>query len=281
MHVHTPASLVNNYAGPDAWATFVDDLEALPTEFKVLGINDYIFLDGYRRVLDEKSKGRLANIDLLLPVIELRLDKFGGSPGKLSKVNFHVIFSNEIPPEVIEQQFLNALTRSYQVSPQYKAASTKWTALPTRTAIEDLGRLIINSVPEKERAKFGTPLSEGFSNLCVSLDAIQEALRSHYFERKAITAIGKTEWADIKWADQSIAEKKNIINSADLVFVASQSPEEWEKAKRALTEAGVNNRLLDCSDAHTYSSSHDKDRVGNCSTWIKADPTFSGLIQIY
>ena len=282
LHVHTPASVVHNYTGsPDAWSAFLDDLEALPPEFKVLGINDYIFLDGYRRLLQEKSSGRLKNIDLLLPVIELRLDKFGGSPGKLRKVNYHVIFSNELTPDVIEQQFLYALTQSYQVSPQYAAAAKKrWKALPTRTAIEDLGKLIIDSVPQSEKGKFGPPLSEGFNNLCVSLKAVEDALKSHYFEKKALTAVGKTEWADIEWNDHSIAEKKNIINSADLVFIASASPEEWAHAKETLTKGGVNDRLLDCSDAHWNTTSSAKDRVGNCFTWIKADPTFEGLLQV-
>ena len=88
LHVHTPDSIVNLYGGTAAWNKFVDPLEALPPEFKVLGINDYIFLDGYKRLVTEKSKGRLKNIDLLLPVIELRLDKFGGTQGELRRVNY-------------------------------------------------------------------------------------------------------------------------------------------------------------------------------------------------
>ncbi len=283
LHVHTPASFVHNYGGPpeDAWTKFLNDLEALPPEFKVLGINDYLFLEGYRRLIEEKAEnGRLKNIDLLLPVIELRLDKFGGSPGHLSKINYHVILSDDIGADVIEQQFLNALPRSYQISPQYEKAAKSWTALPTRKSLEELGSLIIDSVPEKERSKFGPPLLEGFNNLCVSLDAIHDALRAHYFKNKALTAVGKTEWADIKWNDQSVAEKKNIINATDLVFVASASPDEWARAKKVLDDAGVNDRLLDCSDAHSFSTSKEKDRIGNCFTWIKADPTFAGLQQI-
>jgi hypothetical protein len=284
LHVHTPESIKHDYSGAgESWSAFLEDIEKLPPEFKVLGINDYIFLDGYRRVIHEKQKnGRLKNIELVLPVIELRLDKFGGSPGKLSKVNFHVIFSDEIGADVIEQQFLNALAREYQIAPRYSEAvkKQKWLALPTRQAIEDLGRLIIDSVPEEERVKFGSPLSEGFNNLCFSLEGVQSALKSHYFQNRFLTAVGKTEWADIKWNDQSIAEKKHIINSVNLVFVSSESPEMWKKAKMALTASGVNDRLLDCSDAHTWSTNAHKDRIGNCFTWIKADPTFEGLKQI-
>src|SRR6266567_6235418 len=118
LQVHTPESLVHEYVGTDPWATFIQELEQLPREFKVIGINDYIFLDGYKRVIAEKAKGRLANIDLFLPVIELRLDKFGGSQGHLTRVNYHIIFSDELSPDLIEQQFLNALPSKYVLTPQ-------------------------------------------------------------------------------------------------------------------------------------------------------------------
>ena len=51
-------------------------------------------------------------------------------------------------------------------------------------SLEDLGKLIIESVPESERGKFNHPMIEGFNNLCINFDLIQEALQSHYFERK-------------------------------------------------------------------------------------------------
>jgi ABC-type lipoprotein export system ATPase subunit len=282
LQVHTPASLVHSYSGTTPWDRFVQELEQLPPEFKVIGINDYIFLDGYKRILQEKAKRRLSNINLFLPVIELRLDKFGGSPGHLSRVNYHVIFSNELIPEVIEQQFINALSRNYVLSPEYDHLRTtgRWAALPTKSSLTELGQLIIESVPEKERAKFGDPLIEGFNNLCISLETIEEALRSHYFEGKVLTAVGKTEWAAIKWNDHSVAEKKNIINKANLVFVSVETVDDWAKAKKSLTDASVNDRLLDCSDAHYFSDVTHKDRIGKCFTWIKADPTFEGLLQV-
>jgi ABC-type lipoprotein export system ATPase subunit len=282
LQVHTPDSLFHNYSGTDTWDRFIRELEQLPPEFKVIGINDYIFLDGYKRILAEKAMGRLANIELFLPVIELRLDKFGGSPGHLSRVNYHVIFSNELSPEIIEQQFLNALSSKYVLSPQYGKLrkDRTWAALSTRQSLRDLGQLIIESVPEKERARFGDPLIVGFNNLCISLETIQEALKSHYFKDKVLTAVGKTEWAGIKWNDHSIAEKKTIINEANIVFVSSETVEDWARAKKALTDGGVNDLLLDCSDAHCFSDSSNKDRIGKCLTWIKADPTFEGLRQV-
>jgi hypothetical protein len=102
--VHTPASVVQGYGGnsDEIWARFLAELEALPEEFAVLGINDYLFIDGYRRLREAKTVGRLPNIETLLPVIEFRLSKFAGHD-KMLRLNYHVIFSEDIPPDIIEQ----------------------------------------------------------------------------------------------------------------------------------------------------------------------------------
>lgn len=280
LQVHTPESIVNYYSGPDPWPKFIEQLECLEPEFKVIGICDYIFLDGYKRILKEKKSGRLKNIELFLPVIELRIDKFGGTQGHLSRVNYHVIFSDELDPEIIEQHFLNVLPRSYRVSPDLNIP--QWNAVATRQSLEDLGKRIRETIPVDERADYDNinDLTLGFNNLCVSLEAVKEALKSHYFSNKALTAVGRTEWADIKWNDQSVAEKKNIINEANLVFGSYETQDDWQRAKDILSKSGVNDILMDCSDAHAFKESQNKDRIGKCYTWIKADPTFKGLLQV-
>lgn len=281
LHVHTPFSIHHRYTGTNVdeqWEGFLTDLEGLPHEFKVLGINDYIFLDGYRRMLEAKGAGRLKNIERIFPVIELRLDKFGGSDSKLRRVNFHVIFSNDVNPDLIESQFLAALRAHYALSPEYGAAGVKWNAIPDRNSLRELGEKIIRTVPAKERPKFGDPLVEGFNALNLSLDVIHKALEHHNFISKYITAVGKTEWSSVKWNDQAIAEKKQIINGVDAVFIAAESIESYYTARQSLADQNVNSRLFDCSDSHVNSSvSEEKDRIGSCFTWVKADPTFEGL----
>lgn len=101
-----------------------------------------------------------------------------------------------------------------------------------------------------------------------------------YFKGKYLTAIGKTEWDEFKWDDTSIAEKKTIINQADIVFTAAENIEKFNNAKIKLQEQNVNSLLLDCSDAHSFANASTKDCLGNCKTWIKADPTFEGFKQI-
>lgn len=282
LHVHTPASLVHHFeAGDDCdvWEQYIRDLENLPKEVKVLGINDYLFIDGYKKVLEYKAQGRLQNIELILPVVEFRLSQFGGNR-LFSRVNFHVIFSNEVNADVIQAQFLNALQNKYHLAPEYN--SMTWGGVITRDNLEDLGRRIIESVPEEEKVNYDSALIEGFNNLNLSYKDIIDALdhAPQYFEGKYLTAIGKTEWADIKWNDSSIAEKKNIINCVDFVFTAAESVDSYNAALNSLTESKVNNRLLDCSDAHRNINSTDKDRIGNCRCWIKAETTFEGLKQV-
>lgn len=291
LHVHTPASIVHNYHGEneEAWEAFLLDLEALPPEFKVIGINDYIFIDGYERVRKAKlEQGRLKNIDLVLPVIELRLDKFAGvvkrekdgtySQSGWNRINLHVIF-DALDPEIIRQQFLGSLAPSYDLIPCSSNWKGRWRGVITRESLADLGKMIIDSAPADKKGDYASPLQEGFNNLCVSLEKVIEALDKHYLIGRYLIAVGKTEWDNLKWDDQSIAEKRNIINKADLVFTASANPAAYDAAKKKLTESNVKNTLLDCSDAHALSSSADKDRVGNCFTWIKADATFNGLLH--
>lgn len=291
LHIHTPSSVVHNYPGTDdeAWEAFLLDLEALSPEFKVIGINDYIFVDGYERVRKAKlEQGRLKNIDLVLPVIELRLDKFAGvvkkdkdgtySQSGWNRINLHVVF-DALDPEVIRQQFLGSLAPSYNLIPDSTNWKGKWKGVITRDSLAELGQMIIDSAPPDKKADYASPLQEGFNNLCVSLEKVIEALDKHYLAGKHLIAVGKTEWDNLKWDDQSIAEKRNIINKADLVFTASPNPAAYNSARKKLTESNVKNTLLDCSDAHALSSSADKDRVGNCFTWIKADATFDGLLQ--
>jgi hypothetical protein len=281
LHVHTPLSMEQNYGGENGWDDYLIALEALPPEIKVLGINDYIFIEGYRRILKEKNENRrLQNIDLILPVVELRIDKFGnlsqGDPFK--RVNFHVIFSPELHPDIIQQQFLNSLSSIYKVDVASDQDSF-WGGLITRDSIIGLGQKLIDS--SSGRITEG-PLKAGFNSLNVSYDQLLEKLENIHLKGKFLTAVGKSEWDMMRW-DGSPAEKKNIINRAHIVFSASPTVEVALIGKQKLAEQSVNSNLLHCSDAHGYAQDHSKTRpndLGHCYSWIKADPTFDGLKQI-
>jgi predicted ATP-dependent endonuclease of OLD family len=278
LHVHTPASLYQRFGSNDelTWESYVSDLESLHADFSVVGINDYLFLDGYEKLKKlQNEDGRLSSLKLL-PVVEFRIDKFAGVQfGSLKRINMHVIFSDEIPIEVIQSQFLNTLEQSYTLE-----SGRPWNRAITLKSVAELGKNIKAQIPASELAKHGSDLIEGFNNLNIPDSAIFGALKKDCFTDKYLIAVGKTEWEDLKWSDSSIATKKSIINSAHIVFTAAKSVDAFHNAKEKLRAEQVNDLLLDCSDAHYLSTSTDKDRIGNCNTWIKAHPTFEGLRQI-
>lgn len=277
LHVHTPMSIIQNYGGDtsEAWDKYIIDLESLPVEFKAVGINDYIFLDGYKKVLEYKSQGRLANIELILPVIELRINKFASlGDDAWKKVNLHVIFSDSLSPEEIEAQFLNAIQHSIKLSPDIDGVDFQGVA--TKENLIRLGRKIkeTSNVPISE-----TDLKVGFSNINFDYKDVLSKVEG-FFKGNCLTAIGKSEWDTMRWTG-SAAEKKTTINNASFSFTSLEKYAHYEKHNAKLDEVKVRNFLLDCSDAHSFSSdSKMKDRIGNCFTWLKSDLTFEGLKQV-
>jgi hypothetical protein len=112
--------------GAPDWDAYVSRLEEL--DISVVGITDYFTIDGYKKVRELKAAGRLKNIHIILPNIEFRLSnvlaskKDGDKPRRL---NFHVIFSDEISPQEIEEHFLHDLDFFYEGAPQTRDQTRK------------------------------------------------------------------------------------------------------------------------------------------------------------
>lgn len=276
LHVHTPASIVQNYGGDtdDVWERYLASLAALPKNIRVLGINDYWFIDGYRRVHEAWARGDLQNIELIVPVVEMRLDILGGTESNLSKQNLHVLFDPELSVDVIESQFLSALTAGFKLSPDIKSGT--WGGVITRESLRDLGDAILAAARPEVRAQMGSPLFVGFSNLVMSRDHLLKTLDGPYLKGKTLLALGKSEWSAMRW-NQSAALKRDMLETVDLLFTAFDDVERWTSARQSLSDENLSSRLFDCSDAHHWADSAENARLGNCLNWINAGLTFSGL----
>jgi hypothetical protein len=79
---------------------------------------------------------------------------------------------------------------------------------------------------------------------------------------------------------EGLAAKRTVVDNADFLFTAADTPDACRKSVKKLADEGVTIPLLDCSDAHHPLNSVEKDRLGHCYTWLKADPTFAGLRQV-
>ena len=281
LHVHTPISHEQQYGDKQqdsTWDKYINDLAALPKEFKVIGINDYYTLDGYKKV-KELENGRLSD-RIILPVLELRLEIFGGisNEDKWRRINFHIIFDNESDMNLIQTNFLNFLTVECNLE---NGTPFRHNKLDENMVIK-LGEAIINSTPENKR-NITNPFEAGFNQLNFKHEHIFEVLEKSNL--KYFTAIGKSEWDSMRWDNLSTA-KKNIANKVDFIFTASENVSKYNNSKTKLEEASMGHLiLLDCSDAHHHSNAKNsngnliKDRIGNCNNWIKSDTTFEGLRQ--
>lgn len=75
--------MIQNY-GAD-WTKFLEDLEGLDSSYKVLGINDYLSLQGYKKIQAFRAEGRLKNLEAIFPVVEIRLEQLAGGPEHLRR----------------------------------------------------------------------------------------------------------------------------------------------------------------------------------------------------
>ena len=265
LHVHTPDSIVNEYPGnrAEAWRAFIDELKSLPPEIKVVAICDYLFIDGYEEVLRNRSE--LTNLELILPSIEFRLDTFAGSENNIKRHNYHVIFGDEVSPQIIREQFLNGIQRGYFIS-----TKEEWNQNPTPRSLQELGRVMKANAPADNSIRSKSDLEAGFDNITYNRKELEKLLDRDHFRNKHLTAIGYTEWSHGKW-DQSAVSKRDILSSSAFCLTNNDNEEVIAGHIQALKAINLNSRVLHSSDAHKL------DRLASTKLWVKADTTFNGL----
>ncbi len=219
LHVHTPESFHNNFRfhnkeerekyQDDIWGKYIDELEKIE-DICVIGITDYFTIEGHKKVLEYAKKDRLQNFDLILPNIEFRLDKFVEG----ERLNYHVIFSEEMEVERIEKEFLEDLhIKAYNAEPRKL----------TKENIIDIGReLKIHNKAFQGKSDYIV----GCMNVTVSLDEIIKVLgrKKSIFGGKYLLVLPEELWCRIDWADygypqsqdQKLAKLRWIINHLNL-----------------------------------------------------------------
>lgn len=268
LHVHTPKSIVQEYGGDTdaAWDAFIQKIASLPSEVKALGVNDYLFCDGYEKLLSRRAE--IPNIELLIPNIEFRLNTFSGTANNAKRHNFHVLFDPSVDVRDIREQLLGGLSSGYKIQD-----GAEWQQTPTTRSLEQLGQQIKAAAPADNNVQQKSDLAVGFDNITYRKEDILKLLEKDCFKGKFLTAIGYSEWDQSRW-DQSAAEKRTLINDADFCLTSHDDPERIAQNRKDLADNNLNSLVLHSSDAHSL------DRVGQTLLWIKADPTFEGLRQV-
>lgn len=277
LHVHTPASFEHRFG---SWDDYLPALRTIKG-VSVLGVTDYFFIDGYRKIRDLRRAGDFSNFDTVLPNIELRLGTFipkRSDGAQLRRLNFHIVFSDDIEPDVIEQQFIQALHFQIEGHPEDDSGVRN----VTRQAIEEAGRLV-----KQHQTSFAqdSDFVAGCKVVTFDLNEARKVLQKKCFEGKYLLFLAAENWDQISWSGQDYLLRKNLLQSAHGMFCGQANTIAWclgrhqdmnEDAFKA--EFGALKPCVHGSDAHAIADLCRPKDDKFC--WIKADPTFEGLRQI-
>jgi len=290
LHVHTPESHLNNQFG-DNWDNYVKELikKAIEKEIYIVGITDYFTIDGYKKLkkeyLDNNDKlkslfqndseilSKLKNI-LFLPNIEFRLDQTVNG----NRINFHVIFSDKLDIEEIEENFLYDVkfTNNGNLFGQNESLSL------TKRNIKKLGKRL----KEQQDNFSGSDIKVGMNCATVNDNEIMKILKNNNnFKNKYLIATPSDEdLSELSWNGQSHMIRKSLIQKSNILFASNKNTINWglglfnESEEDYIDEFNSLKPCVHGSDAHSLEELFEPDEERYC--WIKSDSTFEGLRQL-
>lgn len=250
---------------------FLARIERSEPRIRALGVTDYFGMEGYDKVVAAKRAGRLPDVGLIFPNIELR---FGIETKKSSPVNFHLLFSPEDPNHADRiRRFLEGLEFNYK-GDTYRCR---------REDLIRLGKAHDPSITDDETAR-----SVGANQFKVNFPDLQKKIQENdWAKRNMLVAVAggeKDGTAGLRDQDSSFAAiRKQIERLADVVFSSNPNQTEFWLGEGAASleelerEYGGPKPCLHGSDAHTIEKVGVPDGERYC--WIKGDLAFESLRQ--
>lgn len=289
LHVHTPASGLANEYNCD-WDGYVQRLfqRAIEDGIAVIGITDYFTIDGYKKLRNEylNDADKLASLFTpsevaqikeirIFPNIEFRLDQIVDG----SRINYHVIFSDEISIDDIEENFLHEIEFIKEGEP---SATSNKRKLKVKN-IEELG----SSIKSQQPSFKGSDFSVGCTTAVVSANQIEDIINSHLdiFDGKYVIAVPVDEdLSNISWDGQGHMIRKYFYQIAHIYFATNQKTIEFGLGKKHPSVGDFIKEFKSLKPCVCGSDAHNLDSLfvfpNNKKCWVKAIPSFEGLKQI-
>ncbi|MGX5695448.1 TrlF family AAA-like ATPase [Agromyces soli] len=270
-HIHAPGTILNNQFGADAWDEYLTRIEQSEPRIEALGITDYCLLDDYEAIRAHKAAGRLPNVELIFPNVELRLPT---ATARDHGVNVHLLISPEDPDHVDEaKRFLRTL--------RFESGGETYAC--ERGDLMKLGRA--NGAPTMgDRAA----LVAGTNLFKVPLEVLKEAFkRSSWAERNILLAVAGGSGdgtSGVRDDGGSLAAvRAEIERIARVIFSSSPQQREFWTGRGALSIDELTTKYDGAKVCLHGSDAHSLERVGvpdqKRYTWIKGDATFESLRQ--
>lgn len=273
LHVHTPCSQLGNPFSGIEWNKYVDELEfaAESSGIAVIGVTDYMSIDGYERLFIAKEEnGRLKNVSLLIPNIEFRIMP-NTETGKA--LNLHLLIDPSDPDHITK------IKRSLKnLKFHYKGESYGC----SRDELIEFARKQRNDF-ENDNCAYRCGIEQfkpDRTDLKNWLD--KEAwLRSNCL----IGIANGNDGISGLPLDGFGAVRDEMLCLCDFVFSGSQRDREHYLGRKSgfppeeiIRQYGSLKPCIHGSDAHNIEKLFKPDNERFC--WIKSDPTFQGLRQI-
>lgn len=292
LHVHTPYSALSHGFGTDFEAYAKTLLtKAVEANVAAIGVTDYFTIDGYKALrglianqhhlveLVGQEVAERANEILLIPNIELRLRDVIIKNGSQARVNFHMLFSDELTPEEIEEQFLHRLEFPYEGLP---GGPDQMMAL-TVNNLAEFGALLKQ---QHENYRDRSDLVIGMMNAVISHEQVTKLLvdQQRRFKDRSLIVVGADEdLASVNWDGQAHQVRKQLLQKAEMVFSGNPRSRAFYLGADSTPAAFVREfkSLKPCihgSDAHDFEKLFEPD--GRRYLWVRSDPTFNGLRQL-
>ncbi|MCB1885690.1 MAG: AAA family ATPase [Geminicoccaceae bacterium] len=271
-HIHAPGTALNNqYHGEDAWERFLARIETSSPRIRALGITDYYSVDTYETVLAHRRAGRLAEVDLIFPNVELR---YGIGTGRGSPINFHLLVSPDDPEHVVlTRRFLRALT--------FDAHGESYRC--DRADLIRLGRAHDAATATDD----GKAFAAGANQFKVNFDQFQTEWKNSTWVRNNVLvalAVGSNDGTSGLQGDPSLATLRQKIEGAAHIIFSSQPKQRlfWlgrgaVPIEKLVADWNGRKPCLHGSDAHGPDGVGIVEQERYC--WIKGDLAFESLRQ--
>lgn len=270
-HIHTPGTILSDhYPGAVGWEEFLTRIESSEPRVRALGITDYFSTATYEKVVAHKKSGRLPDVDLIFPNVELRL---GVGTDRGSPVNLHLLVSPDDADHVARlHAFLSDL--------RFEALGERYRCTPAD--IMRLGRAHDANATSDERA-----LEVGTNQFKVDLANLREAMKASDWARANIliaVAASSTDGTAGLQGDASLARlRREIERAAHIIFSGNPSDRKFWLGYGAVTrdlliaEYNGPKPCLHGSDAHRPEMVAAPKQDRRC--WLKGSVTFETLRQ--
>lgn len=271
-HIHAPGTIFNDqFKGPTAWQDYLASLEQAKPVIRAIAVTDYYCTDTYQRVVAEmEQNGRLPQVALVFPNIELRLDV---ATVKERWTNIHLLVSPEDPDHVKEvERFLGRL--------RFEAHGDNLAC--NRHDLIQLGRKSRPDLTDKQAA-----FRHGASQFKVNFRQLREEFsRSVWAQRNILVAVAgaKTDGTSGIREASDATLRQEIERFAHVIFASSPAQRDfWLGRKSGVGADVLRERYNGCKPCLHGSDAHEPGAVakphGDRYSWVKGALEFDALRQ--